>query len=72
MKLSERERDVLIKISYGFTDKEIAVSLKISARTVQTHVNSIMKKLQAKNRANAVAIYCGIYPRWRSRKREII
>jgi DNA-binding NarL/FixJ family response regulator len=71
MKLSQRERDVLIKIAYGFTDKEIALSLKISIRTVQTHVTSIIKKLQARNRANAVAIYCGIYPRWKAGKGKI-
>lgn len=72
MKLSEREREVLIKIAYGLSDKEIAISLKISIRTVQTHITSIRKKLQARNRANAVAIYCKIYPRWMAGKKGII
>lgn len=67
MKLSQREQEVLIKIAKGLSDKEIAVALKISTRTVQTHTASIMKKLQARNRANAVAIYCGIYPRWQKK-----
>lgn len=72
MKLSHREHEILVKIAYGFSDKEIAISLKISIRTVQTHIASLMKKLQARNRANAVAIYCGIYPRWKVLKKEKI
>ena len=72
MKLSQREREILIEVAYGFSDKEIAVKLDISARTVQTHITSIMKKLQARNRANAVAIYCGIYPRWKIKTKGII
>ena len=72
MKLSAREQEILIKIAYGLSDKEIAFALKISIRTVQTHITSIKKKLQARNRANAVAIYCGIYPRWQAKKRKIV
>ena len=72
MKLSQREHEILIKIAYGLSDKEIAISLKISIRTVQTHITSLLKKLQARNRANAVAIYCGIYPRWKVKKKENI
>lgn len=57
MKLSKRELEILELISWGYSDKEIACNLKISARTVQTHVNRIVIKLNARNRTNAVANY---------------
>lgn len=57
MKLSKRELEILDLISWGYSDKEIACNLKISARTVQTHVNRIVIKLHARNRTNAVANY---------------
>ena len=57
MKLSKRELEILELISYGYSDKEIACNLKISARTVQTHVTRTVIKLGARNRVNAVANY---------------
>lgn len=57
MKLSKRESEILELISQGYSDKEIACFLKISARTVQTHVTRIVIKLGARNRPNAVANY---------------
>lgn len=57
MKLSKRELEILELISCGYSDKEIACSLKISARTVQTHVARTVIKLNARNRTNAVANY---------------
>lgn len=57
MKLSKRELEILELISWGYSDKEIAYNLKISARTVQTHVTRIVIKLGARNRVNAVANY---------------
>ncbi|MFA7659389.1 MAG: LuxR C-terminal-related transcriptional regulator [Candidatus Gastranaerophilaceae bacterium] len=57
MKLSKRELEILELISWGYSDKEIAYNLKISARTVQTHVTRIVIKLNARNRTNAVANY---------------
>lgn len=61
MKLSKREQEILELISCGYSDKEIAYSLKISARTVQTHVTRIVIKLHARNRTNAVANYIKQY-----------
>ncbi len=55
--LSNREVEVLMLIGKGFSDKEIATQLKISSRTVQTHVSRILVKLSAKNRSNAVFAY---------------
>lgn len=53
--LSPREAEVLEKLSYGATTKEIAKTLVISNNTVKTHINKIFKKLGATNRAEAVA-----------------
>ncbi len=57
MKLSKRELEILELISWGYSDKEIAYNLNISARTVQTHVTRIVIKLGARNRTNAVGNY---------------
>lgn len=61
MKLSKREREILSYIPYGFTDKEIALRLGISIRTVQTHVNRILMKLGARNRVNAACLFMQKY-----------
>jgi len=44
-KLTAREEKVLIKLAIGESNKEIAFSLKISIRTVETHRKNIKKKL---------------------------
>jgi DNA-binding NarL/FixJ family response regulator len=54
--LSERERDVVRLVSEGLSNKQIARRLAISERTVKFHVNSVMIKLGAENRAQASAI----------------
>ncbi|MBX2847022.1 MAG: response regulator transcription factor [Acidiferrobacterales bacterium] len=51
--LTEREREILIKVSDGFTDKEIADKESISYHTVTTHVKHIYKKLSIKTRVEA-------------------
>lgn len=61
MKLSKRELEILELVSMGYSDKEIACNLSISARTVQTHVTRIVIKLGARNRTNAVANYLRRY-----------
>jgi two-component system response regulator NreC len=52
--LTEREREVLLLIAKGYTNKEIAAQLSISVKTVETHKGNIMSKLELKNRADAV------------------
>ncbi len=54
--LSRRELDVLRLVTNGLPDREIADELSISPRTVQSHVLSILTKLGARSRAEAVAI----------------
>jgi len=48
--LTPRERDVLRLIARGYTYKEIARELFISAKTVETHVSSVLRKLQLSTR----------------------
>ena len=71
MKLSPREHDVLTLIACGYTDKETAVRLKISKRTVDTYIKTIITKLEAKNRVNAVVIYMRVNPKWRIEERAV-
>nr|WP_225432959.1 response regulator transcription factor [Bifidobacterium sp. SMB2] len=54
---SEREFDVMDLCSYGLTSDEIAEKLGISPSTVKTHVVKAMKKLGARNRAEAVGMW---------------
>ena len=54
--LTERERQVLEQLALGKTNKEIALELVISERTVKFHVSSIFSKLGAGNRTEAVTI----------------
>ncbi len=48
--LTTREREVLRLIARGYTYKEIAREFTISARTVETHVSSVLHKLQLSTR----------------------
>ena len=48
--LTTREREVLRFIARGYTYKEIARELTISVKTVESHVSSVLRKLQLSNR----------------------
>ena len=48
--LSPREREVLRLIARGYTYKEVARDLTISDRTVESHVSSVLRKLQLSTR----------------------
>jgi len=54
LKLSEREAGVLALISQGLTNAVIAHRLGISPATVKTHVERLLRKLGANDRAQAV------------------
>ena len=54
--LTRRELDVLREITRGHSNRAIAADLGISENTVKNHVRSILEKLQAKSRAEAVVI----------------
>lgn len=72
MKLSPKEHDVLTLIACGFTDKEVALKLNISIRTVQSHLSSILLKLNARNRVNAVVVYMHLNPKWKIEERYVV
>ena len=48
--LTAREREVLRHIARGFTYKEVGVRLHLSVKTVETHVSSVLRKLQLSSR----------------------
>ncbi len=48
--LSPREREVLRHIARGYTYKEVARDLTISVKTVESHVSSVLRKLQLSTR----------------------
>lgn len=52
--LTEREREVLTLIAAGSTNREIAEKLYLSPHTVKEHTSALYRKLQARNRAEAV------------------
>ena len=54
--LSKREYEVLQAIALGFSNKEIADQLFVSESTIKTHVSSVLTKLNAKRRTQAIKI----------------
>ncbi len=55
-KLTEREHEILIGAREGKSNLQIGQDLNISALTVKNHIQKILRKLGARNRAHAVAL----------------
>lgn len=53
--LSSRELEILLEMTKGATDREIAAKLFLSPTTVKSHIHSIFGKIGVKNRTQAVA-----------------
>ena len=51
--LTKRELEVLKNIAFGNSNREIAISLKISERTVKNHIFNIFKKIAVTDRTQA-------------------
>jgi DNA-binding NarL/FixJ family response regulator len=51
--LTKREKEILMHVIKGSTNREIAISLYISENTVKNHLRNIMEKLQMNNRVQA-------------------
>ncbi len=62
-RLTEREREVMRLIARGYAYKEVAKELFISVKTVETHVSSVLRKLQLSSRHELT--------RWASERRLI-
>jgi two-component system NarL family response regulator len=54
--LTEREREILTHVAGGESNKRIALNLHITEGTVKTHIASVLSKLDATSRTEAVAI----------------
>jgi DNA-binding NarL/FixJ family response regulator len=52
--LSERERDVLVRIAQGFSNKEIAAALGLSVKTVESYKSRVAEKLDLRTRVDIV------------------
>lgn len=53
-KLSDRENEVLLWLSKGFSYQEIADKLFLSVETIRTHIRNIYEKLQVRNKKEAI------------------
>lgn len=60
--ITNREREILVEIAKGKTNREISHELILSTSTVRNHISSIFNKLRISNRsqATALAIYSGL------------
>jgi two-component system nitrate/nitrite response regulator NarL len=54
LELSYREQQVLIRISRGLTNKEIANQLGLNERTIKHYLTQLFKKMQVRNRLQAI------------------
>ena len=54
--LTDRQREILLSMSRGLTDADIAKQLKLTPNSVREHITTIFRKLGAANKTEAVAI----------------
>ena len=54
LQLTAREREVLERVAGGATNREIAAELHLSPHTVKEHTSTLYRKLEVRNRAEAV------------------
>lgn len=54
--LTSREKDVLLLVTQGFNNQEIADKMSVTPYTVKSHMSGIFKKLNVKTRTQAVLV----------------
>ena len=54
LELSYREQQVLVRVSKGLTNKEIASQLGLNERTIKHYLTQLFKKMQVRNRLQAI------------------
>lgn len=55
--LTNREKEVIIWLCEGMTNRQIAQELNITVRTIEFHVSNILRKLGVESRAQVILIY---------------
>ncbi len=60
--LSHREKEVLVLVAAGHTNKAIADALYLSPNTIKTHVSSLLTKLRAGTRVQLAVIAAQLMP----------
>ncbi len=64
--LSPRQKDVLVALLQGHSNKRIALSLGVAESTVKTHLSEVMRTLGVQTRVQALVALAGVPPeRWR-------
>jgi DNA-binding NarL/FixJ family response regulator len=57
--LTSREEEVLVLLSRGYSNKEIAERIGVGVETVRTHLKKIYEKMHVRSRTEAVALFFG-------------
>jgi DNA-binding CsgD family transcriptional regulator len=69
--LTPRESEALILLAQGLTNRAIAKAMYVSIDTVKTHLRNVYRKLNLRNRAEAVA-YTLAAPSFSYRTRDLV
>lgn len=54
---TSREEEIMLLVASGATNKEVALDLEVSVKTVKHHLTNVMQKLRVRNRVEAVLAY---------------
>ena len=57
LSLTAREEEILLLLTRGYSNKEIADRINLSTETVRSHLKHIYEKMHVRSRAEAVARY---------------